>query len=103
MAEGLGEDVRLDTGAAKGAGGTQGGWGPGHIRSWHRAAGASSEGLIARVRRPAGGASRLEVASWWASRCMVSSAALPSRPGRQPCPHVVDCFVSRPEKTVFFL
>ncbi|KAF6280717.1 gap junction protein gamma 2 [Rhinolophus ferrumequinum] len=107
VAEGMGEeDEAEDVGAAKGAGGdakTAGTPGPNGPHDGRRR--IQREGLMRVYVAQLVARAAFEVAFLVGQYLLYGFEVPPFFPcSRQPCPHVVDCFVSRPtEKTVFLL
>uniref|UniRef100_A0A8C6ML07 Gap junction protein n=1 Tax=Moschus moschiferus TaxID=68415 RepID=A0A8C6ML07_MOSMO len=106
-AEGLGEeDEAEDTGAAKGAGGdTKAAGGPGPAGQHDGRRRIQREGLMRVYVAQLVARAAFEVAFLVGQYLLYGFEVRPFFAcSRQPCPHVVDCFVSRPtEKTVFLL
>ncbi|XP_058417711.1 gap junction gamma-2 protein [Diceros bicornis minor] len=106
-AEGLGdEDQAEDVGAAKGAGGDAKGAGaPGPAGQHDGRRRIQREGLMRVYVAQLVARAAFEVAFLVGQYLLYGFEVRPFfRCSRQPCPHVVDCFVSRPtEKTVFLL
>ncbi|XP_040477885.1 gap junction gamma-2 protein [Ursus maritimus] len=106
-ADGLGEEAEAeDTGMAKGAGGevkAAGAPGPGGQHDGRRR--IQREGLMRVYVAQLVARAAFEVAFLVGQYLLYGFEVRPFFPcSRQPCPHVVDCFVSRPtEKTIFLL
>ncbi|EFB15767.1 hypothetical protein PANDA_019541, partial [Ailuropoda melanoleuca] len=104
-ADGLGEEAE-DTGMAKGAGGevkAAGAPGPAGQHDGRRR--IQREGLMRVYVAQLVARAAFEVAFLVGQYLLYGFEVRPFFPcSRQPCPHVVDCFVSRPtEKTIFLL
>ena len=107
VAEGLGEDDEAeDTGVAKGAGGdTKVAGVPGPAGQHDGRRRIQREGLMRVYVAQLVARAAFEVAFLVGQYLLYGFEVRPFFAcSRQPCPHVVDCFVSRPtEKTVFLL
>ncbi|XP_045339564.1 gap junction gamma-2 protein isoform X1 [Leopardus geoffroyi] len=105
--EGLGEEAEAeDAGAAKGAGGDAKAAGaPGPARQHDGRRRIQREGLMRVYVAQLVARAAFEVAFLVGQYLLYGFEVRPFFPcSRQPCPHVVDCFVSRPtEKTIFLL